>query len=177
MHMISWAAPRTTSWASRYRGLQHEDNVHECAGHGHGHNHEHRRHTADPHDKPTVHAHKRGSDWRRRQWATEEDLAAFGNRIPRGRIGTACDVGRAVAFFLPGTDLDLDRAHAKTAHHPHRARAYEQAFRSVCGCHFVSDEADYTTGATLHVDGGFTSAMEVQPNCWAQGDDVSLKSS
>lgn len=41
----------------------------------------------------------------------------------------------------------------------------------------ASGDAAYITGSTLVVDGGFTSAMEVQPNAWAQGDEISLKSS
>jgi glucose 1-dehydrogenase len=49
---------------------------------------------------------------------TEQDLIEGAKRIPWGRLGTAEDIGKAVAFL-------------------------------------ASDDADYITGATLRVDGGF----------------------
>lgn len=75
-----------------------------------------------------------------RVWATEDELAAFGRRIPAGRIGVPEDIAHACAYL-------------------------------------ASDGAAFVTGASLLVDGGFSVAMEVQPNPWAQGDNVSLKSS
>lgn len=61
-----------------------------------------------------------------RKYATEEDLKTGANRIPWKRLGTAEDVGKAVAYL-------------------------------------ASDDADYVTGATLRVDGGFLLGLTLPP--------------
>jgi glucose 1-dehydrogenase len=61
-----------------------------------------------------------------RQFASEEQLRQGGKRIPWGRLGTADDIGQAVAFL-------------------------------------VSGDADYITGATLRVDGGFLLGLTLPP--------------
>jgi len=59
-----------------------------------------------------------------RAFATEEEIRAGAQRILWGRLGTAEDIGKAVAFL-------------------------------------ASDEADYVTGSTLRVDGGFVLSLRL----------------
>ncbi len=59
-----------------------------------------------------------------RVFASEEDLAAGGKRIPWGRLGTEQDIGKAAVFLS-------------------------------------SPDADYVTGATLRVDGGFVLGLRL----------------
>ena len=59
-----------------------------------------------------------------RVFASEEAIQAGARRIPWGRLGTAEDIGKAVAFL-------------------------------------ASDDADYVTGATLRVDGGFVLGLRL----------------
>jgi len=59
-----------------------------------------------------------------RTFASEEAIQAGARRIPWGRLGTAEDIGKAVAFL-------------------------------------ASDDADYVTGATLRVDGGFVLGLRL----------------
>jgi glucose 1-dehydrogenase len=59
-----------------------------------------------------------------RAFATEEDIRAGAKRILWGRMGTAEDIGKAVAYL-------------------------------------VSDDADYVTGSTLRVDGGYVLSLRL----------------
>jgi glucose 1-dehydrogenase len=59
-----------------------------------------------------------------RRFSTEEEIAAGGQRLPWGRLGTPRDIGRAAVFL-------------------------------------VSDDADYITGASLRVDGGYMLGLQL----------------
>lgn len=57
-----------------------------------------------------------------RRYASEDEIAAGGERMPWGRLGTPEDIGKAAAFL-------------------------------------VSEDADYISGATLRVDGGYMTRI------------------